>query len=208
MKLLLHACCAPCSLEPVRLLAQAGHEITLAYYNPNIHPTDEYEHRLKVLETWAEQENIEVMNFEYDLAAWNSSVREIAESPAAAREDRCRACYRMRLEKIACAANETDFDAIGTTLTVSPYQFTQIIEEELQRASQAHDLHMVFEDYRPYYQEATKRSRDLGMYRQNYCGCRYSMVEAEQERQQRKEQRKREKEERRRAKEQGHSHEN
>lgn len=247
MKLLLHACCGPCSLEPVRLLQAAGHDITIAYMNSNIAPADEYQHRLSTLLEWARSQGIPVVEGPYEPNRWQEAVRAswypdparlVADSAGDAsrdadaacpgadpefdtgidpefdpardpkfahlysdRDNRCRACYRLRLEELARYAHEHDFDAIGTTLSVSPYQYTSIIKEELERAAAHYDgLTALFEDFRPYYPNATKRSRDLGMYRQNYCGCAYSNKEAAAERAARKAARKKKKEEERRAK--------
>lgn len=251
MKLLLHACCGPCSLEPVRLLQAAGHDITIAYMNSNIAPADEYQHRLSTLLEWARSQGIPVIEGPYDPDRWQKAVRaawhpdpakfptrlaadsvgnasggadatcpgadpefdtgidpefDPAHDPKFAhlysdRDNRCRACYRLRLEELARYAHEHGFDAIGTTLSVSPYQYTSIIKEELERAAAHYDgLTALFEDFRPYYPNATKRSRDLGMYRQNYCGCAYSDKEAAAERAARKAVRKKKKEEERRAK--------
>lgn len=186
MKLLLHACCGPCSLEPARLLAQAGHQITIAYMNSNIHPEQEYKRRQASLSAWAESEGLPIVEGAYDPDAWERTVGAVAADPEASREDRCRACYRLRLEEAARYASEHRFDGIATTLTVSPYQYTDIIREELERASETRNLAFVFEDFRPFYDEATRRSRELGMYRQNYCGCRISQAEAEAERRERK----------------------
>ena len=275
MKLLLHACCGPCSLEPVRLLKEEGHDITIAYMNSNIAPASEYQRRLSTLLDWAKAQDIPVIEGPYEPARWQEAIRnawhphssnsdstqtsahnnhevsaprvsfpleassafvtssEFDASPASEanwqtitpsfntgidpefdparnpkfahlyhdRENRCRACYRIRLEELARFAHEHGFEGIGTTLTVSPYQYTAIIQEELQRAAKPYqDLSVVFRDYRPYYPEATKRSRDLGMYRQNYCGCAYSDKEAAAEREARKAARKKKKAEERRAK--------
>lgn len=256
MKLLLHACCGPCSLEPVRLLQAAGHDITIAYMNSNIAPADEYQHRLSTLLEWARSQGIPVIEGPYEPDRWQEAVRaawhpdparltadsagdasgdaeatfntgidpefstgidpefdtgidpefDPARDPKFAhlysdRDNRCRACYRLRLEELARHAHEHGFDAIGTTLSVSPYQYTSIIKEELERAAAHYDgLVALFEDFRPYYPNATKRSRDLGMYRQNYCGCAYSDKEAAAERAARKAARKKKKEEERRAK--------
>jgi hypothetical protein len=93
--------------------------------------------------------------------------------------ERCRACYRLRLEEAAEVAVRGGFDGLATTLAVSPYQFTDVIREELQRAAAKAGIEAHFEDYRPYYEQATRISRDLGMYRQNYCGCRFSIREGE-----------------------------
>ena len=257
MKLLLHACCGPCSLEPVRLLQAAGHDITIYYANSNIAPREEYAHRLATLEDWAKSEGIPVIEGPYTPVTWENTAGRIGdaaladvqasrkkEQPAAGergagdlgagahdassstagdhdasgsspsdqqnasdprehvplrtnvlsvdparREARCRACYRLRLEETARIAAEQGYDGIGTTLSVSPYQYTQVIEEEVQRAAERVGVAGVFEDFRPYYDEATRRSRALGMYRQNYCGCRISDEEAAAERAERKAQR-------------------
>lgn len=186
MKLLLHACCGPCSLEPTRFLANEGHDITIAYMNSNIHPAQEHGRRLSTLRTWAEREGIRVVEGAYDVRAWESRVGAVAADDRASREDRCRACYRMRLEEAARYASEHGFEGVATTLTVSPYQYTGIIREELERAAGAYGIASLFEDFRPLYDEATRRSRELGMYRQNYCGCRISQAEAEAERRERK----------------------
>ncbi|WP_102378661.1 epoxyqueuosine reductase QueH, partial [Raoultibacter timonensis] len=186
MKLLLHACCGPCSLEPTRFLANEGHDITIAYMNSNIHPASEYDRRLSTLRAWADRENLPIVEGPYDVRAWEGCVGTVASDTYASREDRCRACYRMRLEEAARYASEHGFDGVSTTLTVSPYQYTDIIREELKRAAGAHGIASLFEDFRPLYDEATRRSRELGMYRQNYCGCRISQAEAEAERRERK----------------------
>ena len=234
MKLLLHACCGPCSLEPVRLLQAAGHDIAIYYANSNIAPREEYAHRLATLEDWAKSEGIPVIEGPYDPAAWEETAGRIGDAALAdvqaaregaqdeeacgadsapladgasnlyehaplradvlsvdpaRREARCRACYRLRLEETARVAAEQGFDGIGTTLSVSPYQYTKVIEEEVRRAAEREGIGGIFEDFRPYYDEATRRSRALGMYRQNYCGCRISDEEAAAERAERKAQR-------------------
>ena len=187
MKLLLHACCGPCSLEPVRILAEAGHDITIAYLNSNIAPASEYEHRLKTLLKWAKSQNIPVIEGPYEPTTWQNAVKLTWDGTQENRADRCRACYRIRLEELARYAHEHGFEGIGTTLTVSPYQYTDIINEELERAAAPYEgLSAVFQDFREFYPQATIRSRELGMYRQNYCGCAYSDAEAAAERAERK----------------------
>lgn len=187
MKILLHACCGPCSLEPVRLLKEAGHDLTIAYMNSNIAPAEEYQHRLQTLLDWAHDEQIPVIEGPYKPDEWEKAIHAEWQDENDARVNRCRQCYRFRFEELAQYASKHDFEGIGTTLSVSPYQFSSVIEEELKRAAQPYDgLQAVFQDYRPYYQQATNRSRELGMYRQNYCGCAYSDKEAQQERLERK----------------------
>ena len=189
MKILLHACCGPCSLEPVRLLRAAGNDLTIAYMNSNIAPADEYARRLSTLRAWAAGEQLDVLEGAYDPAAWEACAGRVgtAEGDPARRKARCRACYRLRFEEASALAAEQGFDALGTTLSVSPYQYTDVIREELERAASAAGVQPLFEDYRPFYDEATHRSREMGMYRQNYCG--FSDVEAATERAERKAQR-------------------
>lgn len=186
MKLLLHACCGPCSLEPIRLLQADGHELTIAYMNSNIHPESEYRERRDTLLAWAQDNDLSVVEGVYDADTWEATAGAIAQKPGYAREDRCRACYRLRFEEAAAYAQEHGFEGICTTLSVSPYQFTDIIAEELERVGARFGLVTIFKDFRPFYPEATRRSRELGMYRQNYCGCHFSDVEAAAEREERK----------------------
>ena len=181
MKTLLHACCGPCSLEPVRLLKEQGHELTIGYMNSNIHPEGEYTHRLQTLLEWARNEGIPVVEGAYNPADWAAAVGP-ADTWGEGHIDRCRACYHMRLEEAARYAVAHGYEALSTTLAVSPYQFTEVIHEELESVAAEYGLAVVFEDFRPYYPEATRRSRALGMYRQNFCGCAPSKAEAAAER--------------------------
>lgn len=202
-KMLLHACCGPCSLEPLRLLKEEGITPTIHYANANIAPAREYEHRLQTIKDWAHAEGIDLVEGEYEPDAWQESVGVIGEALPGSKlhEERCRACYRFRFHQSARYAAEHGYDLLGTTLSVSPYQYTDLIEEELERACEAYGITPHFVDYSPFYANATKRSRDLGMYRQNYCGCAFSKAEAEEERAERLRERLALKEERARVRE-------
>ncbi len=184
---MLHACCGPCSLEPVDVFAGEGAELAVDYANPNIHPRDEYERRLGVLREFvAVPHGLPLFTEDYDVDAWERAAGRFGKD----RERRCRACYALRLEAAAARAESLGFDALSTTLTISPYQFTGIICEELGAAAARHGLEAVFRDFRCRYGRATRRARELGMYRQNCCGCRFSIVEAAAERARRAEERK------------------
>lgn len=185
MKLLLHACCGPCSTEPLRLLLEEGHDIQIAYMNSNIHPEDEYQRRLDTMLAFAKDQGIPVVEGVYDPQAW-ANVAAVYGTDPDMRPERCRACYRIRFEEAARYAAEHGFQGVATTLSVSPYQFTEIIREELERACQPYGVQAVFQDYREQYPETTRRSKELGMYRQNYCGCAFSKIEAAEEREARK----------------------
>lgn len=173
--LLLHACCAPCSLEPVRLLVDEGFEPTICWTNPNIQPAEEHERRLFELRRWCASEGIALIEAEEDTALWERAVAPVG---ALDRERRCRACYGLRLAEACRVAEREGFDHVATTLAVSPYQLFDICNEVLERLCAARVLTPVIRDFRPWYPKATERSRDLGMYRQKYCGCRFSAAEA------------------------------
>lgn len=173
--LLLHACCAPCSLEPVRLLIEEGFEPTICWTNPNIQPAEEHERRLLELRRWCVAEGIALIEAAEDCAAWE---RIVAPVGALDRERRCRACYALRLAEACRVAEGRGFAHIATTLAVSPYQLFDTCNEVLDKLASAHGLTPVIRDFRPWYPQATQRSRDLGMYRQKYCGCRFSAAEA------------------------------
>lgn len=189
-------------MEPVRLLRKRGIEPHLYYANPNIAPAEEYARRRDTIAAWADGEGVSLTEGDYDPDEWeatagrigdaSTAIRHKGEPSAETKDDarrkaRCRACYRLRFERAASYAKSEGFDALGTTLSVSPYQYTNIIREELERACKREGIACFFEDYSPQYSEATRRSREAGMYRQNYCGCRFSESEAAAEREERAE---------------------
>lgn len=176
--LLLHACCAPCSLEPVRLLREEGFEPTICWTNPNIQPHDEWQRRLDELRRWCADGDIELIEAGEDRERWEAGVAPLG----ADRARRCRSCYALRLAEACRVAQERGFEFVGTTLAVSPYQLFETCNDVLERLAAARGLTPVIRDFRTYYPEATRRSRELGMYRQSYCGCRFSAVEAAMDR--------------------------
>lgn len=174
-RLLLHACCAPCSLEPVRLLVEEGFEPTICWTNPNIQPVEEHDRRLDELRRWCEAAGIRLIEAGEDRGRWERGVAPVG---ARDRQRRCRACYALRLAEACRVAEREGFGHIATTLAVSPYQLFETCNDVLERLAAAHGLTPVIRDFRSWYPEATRRSRELGMYRQNYCGCRFSAAEA------------------------------
>jgi len=181
VRVMLHACCGPCLLEPFDALS-AEHEVRVAYANPNIHPLSEYERRRDTLLEWAFSQGIEVDELAYEPDEWDRAVAGLETVPG----ERCRACYRLRLGLVAKHAADAGFDAVATTLTVSPWQDPDGIREAGAAACAEHGIAFLVTDYRDRYGEATRRSRELGMYRQNYCGCRYSDDEASEQRERRR----------------------
>ena len=184
MKVLLHACCGPCLLEPFDALS-AEHYVEVAYANPNIHPPAEYERRRDVLVTHAESERIPVRELEYDADEWSRAIAGHEDDPGR----RCRECFGLRMRMVAEEAARSGFDAIATTLTVSPYQDPDSVMRAGHEAAERVGLRYLHRDFRPKYPEATRRSRELGMYRQNYCGCFLSEKEAAEARRRHRESR-------------------
>ena len=177
--LMLHACCGPCSLEPLRLLREEGFEPTICWTNPNIQPLAEHDLRLRILQDWArEVAHVPVVVAGDDRERWERAVAPFGFE----RESRCRACYALRLAEACRTARELGFSHISTTLVVSPYQLFDTCHDVLEHLAPAYGLEVVWRDFREWYPKATVRSRELGMYRQNYCGCRFSAAEAAIER--------------------------
>ncbi len=176
--ILIHACCGPCSLEPIRLLQEEGYKPTIVWCNPNIQPATEHQRRLDILRRWAASEDIDVVELPYMPDAWEQKCAHFKLE----RSLRCRACYALRLEQSCKFAKEHGFSYISTTLAVSPWQLFDACCEILEASAKAYGLHAVVRDFRPYYPEAVRRSRALAMYRQKYCGCRFSAAEAQMER--------------------------
>ena len=177
--LLLHACCGPCSLEPLRLLREEGWEPVICWSNPNIQPLAEHERRLRTLEAWARDVvHVRVIVAGDDRARWERAVAPHGFD----REARCRACYALRLAEACRVAKREGIAHVSTTLVVSPYQLFDTCHEVFVQLARAEGLELVWRDFRDWYPQATTRSRELGMYRQNYCGCRFSAAEAAIER--------------------------
>ncbi len=181
MRLLLHACCGPCLIEPLDKLREA-HAVTVAYANPNIHPLDEYVRRRDTLLAYAAWQEVPVVDLPYDPAEWVRATGHAAQLKA----ERCRRCFGLRLGIVAAYAAGAGFEAFATTLTVSPYQDFDALQEAAEVVAARYGIPYLRTDFREFYPEAVRRSRELGMYRQNYCGCLLSQVDAERERAQRK----------------------
>ena len=188
--LALHACCGPCSLEPLRLLREQGYSPTILWTNPNIQPVAEHELRLRTLLAWARDvAHVDVVIAGDDRDRWE----RMAAPHGFDRRTRCRACYALRLDEACRVAAERGFKYVSTTLAVSPYQLFEDCGELLCAFASKYGLEPVWQDFRPFYSEATRESRELGMYRQNYCGCRFSAAEAAIERHEARDERKRRK---------------
>lgn len=171
MDILLHICCGPCACYPVERLQSLGEGVTGYWYNHNIHPLTEYRKRLGAAEDLARHLSIEmIVDDDYDL---ESFLAEVAHDPGS----RCAYCYRSRLRKAAVAARENGFSHFSSTLLYSRYQNHDLIRSIAEAVSESTGVAFHYADYREGWQEGIRRSRELGLYRQQYCGCIYSEKE-------------------------------
>jgi predicted adenine nucleotide alpha hydrolase (AANH) superfamily ATPase len=168
MKILLHICCAPCTIYPLQSLRVQQMEVTGYFYNPNIHPYREYEKRKNTLEEYARISGLEVIfDDRNDLGLFLNRTH-----PWGA--DRCRTCYAIRLEAAAQEAKVLHCDAFTTTLLYSRFQKHDWIREVGQDVGERFQIPFHYQDFRPGWNEGVLKSKELGLYRQPYCGCIFS----------------------------------
>ena len=164
MKLLMHTCCAPCSVYCIDSLRKEGIEPTLYWYNPNIHPYMEYKARRDCLKDYANSINIQaIFEEEYGLDEFCKNVVNDL-------ENRCiNYCYIKRLEKTVKYAKENGYDAFTTTLLVSIYQKHDEIIKICKMLSEKYNIEFVYRDFRVGFREGQAKARELGLYMQKYC---------------------------------------
>ncbi len=171
MKLLLHACCAPCANMPIQTLREEGVEVTAYWYNPNIHPFTEYRSRRNTLRDYAETIHLPlVVEDDYGL-------RQFVQAVAENIDGRCEFCYRCRFEQTAKYAAEHGFDGFTSSLFISPYQNHERMREIATQMGEKYGVSFVYYDFRPLFRPGQERARALEMYMQKYCGCVFSEEE-------------------------------
>lgn len=169
MKILLHTCCAPCSVYCIQRLREMNIEMDVYWYNPNIHPYMEYKARRDTLKEYTKMINVNaIFEEEYGL-------REFCKNVVNDLENRCiNYCYRVRLEKTAKYAKEHGYDAFSTTLLISPYQNHEGLKKVGEEMAQKYNISFFYEDFRPGFREGQAKAKELGLYMQKYCGCVFS----------------------------------
>lgn len=172
MRILVHICCGPCAITPVSALLGAGMEVTGFYYNPNIHPLQEYLRRREGVEQVAQRLGIRVLfkDDEYDPQVYFRAVtfREA---------NRCLPCYALRLERTVAIARRGRFEAFTSTLLYSKFQKHDQVRSLGADMAQNSGLCFHYQDFRAGWSEGVNLSREWGIYRQQYCGCLYSEFE-------------------------------
>jgi len=170
MRLLLHICCGPCAVFPTGVLQNEKIEFEGLYFNPNIHPIEEFERRKENVARLSDIKGFKTTyNDEFLQSDWENFSGSLYE--------RCTMCYSIRLSEAARFASENGFDAFSTTLLVSPYQKHDLIKELGEKFSKKYGIDFFYRDFRPGFREGQKEAKDLGLYRQKYCGCIKSLNE-------------------------------
>ncbi len=172
-KLLLHACCAPCACYPIELL-KGEYDITLFFYNPNIHPEPEYQARLNEIKKFCQAENIKLVEGEYDMMRWFELTKNLKYEPERGR--RCDICYELRLRKTAEHAKANGYDYFGTDLSISPHKKADTINEIGKKLELAYGVKYFEANFKKQdsYKKSLEISKKHAFYRQDYCGCTYS----------------------------------
>lgn len=179
-RLLLHSCCAPCTTH-VYLTLLSDFDITLLFYNPNIEPEPEYTKRKneigKLSQVTGEYIELKILDCKYDNKRFRNIVKDLRGEPEGGK--RCVRCFEMRLKETAMRASEPykglhKFDAFATTLSVSPHKNRGALNEIGDRLSKEFSIKFIDRDYRSGggYKRSVELAKGLGVYRQNYCGCR------------------------------------
>jgi len=168
VKLLLHTCCAPCSIYCIQKLREDDIEPVVYWYNPNIHPFMEYKARRDTLEQYTKSIGVEaIFEEEYGLRTFCKNVIENL-------QNRCGYCYRARLEKTVQYAKENGYDAFTTTLLISPYQNHEKIIKTGEELEKEYGITFYYKDFRDGFRQGQNKARELGLYMQKYCGCIFS----------------------------------
>ena len=184
LKVLLHACCAVCASYPVLQLKELGYEVVLYFYNPNIYPLSEYQRRLEELKKLAKKYDLKLIIEEADYVYWLKLIKGLEKEPE--KGNRCAVCFYERLSKAAQMAIKEDCDFYTTTLTISPHKNSKQVFEAGVKASdtinnqnneEKKTVKFLEIDFKKKdgFKKTSKLAYEYGFYRQNYCGCEFSV---------------------------------
>ncbi|MGD2187271.1 MAG: epoxyqueuosine reductase QueH [Desulfobacterales bacterium] len=171
MKVLLHVCCANCAIYPVKTMREDGLDVMGFFYRHNIHPYTECLKRQEALQAYAEKINLKVLYQEgYDIEGFIQNV-------AFRESERCNYCYHDRLRSTALLAKRGKFDYFSSTLLYSKHQKHDLIRAMGESIGKSVGVRFLYQDYRQGWKEGIECSKQMGLYRQHYCGCIYSEKE-------------------------------
>ena len=168
MKILLHICCAPCAIYPVAAMTDTGHQVRGFFFNPNIHPYQEFSRRIATLEDYAAKTGLPMI--------WDRSylLEEFLREIMFREQERCRFCYYLRLKATARVARSGKFDAFTSTLLYSKFQNHEVIRELGQQVVQEVGVPFYYVDFRRGWAAGRTKAKKMGLYKQQYCGCIFS----------------------------------
>ena len=175
--ILLHSCCAPCSSHVITFLKEYF-DITIIYYNPNIYPYEEYKKRkdeqIRLLNEIKSKNKLNIIDCDYDNNIYEKTIKGLEKEKEGG--SRCYKCFWLRLDKTAQIAKENNYDYFSTTLTISPYKNSTVINEIGKELETIYNITWLYSDYKKKdgYKKSIQLSKDYNLYRQNYCGCIYS----------------------------------
>ncbi|MDP2812768.1 MAG: epoxyqueuosine reductase QueH [bacterium] len=172
-KLLLHSCCAPCSIYVIEKLAQQF-KITVFFYDPNVHPRKEYILRRDEMKNYAKKIGLDFEEGDYQTKDWFDKAQGLESEPEKGR--RCEMCFDLRLSKTAVKARVEEYDAFATVLSISPHKDYQQISVIGNKLAHQFGINFLDRDWKKKngFKIATKMSKEQNFYRQDYCGCIYS----------------------------------
>lgn len=174
MTMLLHACCGPCSMYPQSVLQDEGTKYDMFWFNPNIHPEFEWNRRLENLQMAADHYGVKLIREGRCLVDYWLSKEYLKEYGS-----RCAMCYDLRMDNTARYAAEHGYDSFTTTLLVSPYQQHEAIVKTCEKKAELYGIEFRYYDFREGFRKGQNMARDIGLYRQKYCGCIFSLEESE-----------------------------
>lgn len=173
--LLLHICCGVCAGALVEKWQKDGLKVTGYFYNPNIHPYQEFQKRLRAVELEAERDGIKVhYDHNYGLNQFLKQTQSVMDN---SNGQRCTVCYAMRLNQTARYAREHDFDTFSSTLIISPQQNQELLQTVGERIARENGLKFRYEAVTDLYNHGKELAKKRSLYRQQYCGCIFSEYE-------------------------------
>ncbi len=170
-RVLLHVCCAPCMLYPLKVLQQEGKEVFAFWYNPNIHPFTEYQRRHEEVVKTAERLGVRLIERD------EYSLEEFLQMVAFREGKRCFLCHQLRLTATAQVAHRGKFTFFTTTLLYSKFQPHLVIKDLGEGLGRRYGSRFLYRDFRDGWKEGIEESKEMELYRQQYCGCIYSEYE-------------------------------
>ncbi len=174
-RILLHVCCGPCATQSIIELKRESFEVTLFFSNSNIHPKEEYNRRLNTLKNYVEKVNVPLIVDDYNAEEWLNLVKGYEKDPEGGK--RCRICIESRLKKTAEYAKTHGLEWFTTTLTISPHKNAEFINKLGAKLAKENNIRFLSKNFKKQngFKKSIIISKEYNLYRQNYCGCIYSI---------------------------------